>query len=110
MAFGNAFFINPAQVAQQAKKFAQQKLATEASQTIVKGFGPKIQAAWIGGDADEFTQDIARKLMPKFTELALAFAGIELNLTKSCDTASAGDVKASKLAGGWSDLVSKIFK
>jgi WXG100 family type VII secretion target len=107
--FGNTFFMNFAQVASAAQKFGQQATQTQQIQSLVKAYGPKIQSAWIGGDADEFNADILRKLMPKFAELALAFTGIQVNLTKSSDTASAGDKKASGLASGFSDLCSQIY-
>jgi WXG100 family type VII secretion target len=107
--FGDTFFMNFSQVAEAATKFGQQATATQQAQSIVKAYGPKIQSAWIGGDADEFNADILRKLMPKFAELALAFTGIQVNLTKSSDTASSGDKKASGLASGFADVCSKIF-
>jgi hypothetical protein len=106
---GNVFQISFGQVAEMAGKFGQQKDATDQSQSTVKAFGPKVQSAWIGGDADEFVADIARKLVPKYIELALAFTGVQVNLTKTSDTASSGDQKASRLAQGFSDLCSKIF-
>jgi len=107
--FGNLFFMNFAQVGEAASKFGQQATQTQAVQSLVKAYGPKIQSAWIGGDADEFNADILRKLMPKFVELALAFTGIQVNLTKSSDTASSGDKKASGLASGFADVCSKIY-
>jgi len=107
--FGNSFFMNFAQVGAAATKFGQQATSTQQVQSLVKAYGPKIQSAWIGGDADEFNADILRKLMPKFVELALAFTGIQVNLTKSGDTASSGDKKASGLASGFADVCSKIF-
>ena len=106
---GDIFSFNFGQVADIAGKFLQQSNATDQSQSIVKGFGPKVQSAWIGGDADEFNTDIGRKLVPKYIEFAAALTGVQLNLTKSSDTASAGDKKASGLAQGFSDLCSKIF-
>jgi uncharacterized protein YukE len=106
---GNIFQFNFGQVADLASKFGQQKNATDQSQEIVKGFIPKVQSAWIGGDADEFATDIGRKLVPKYIEFALALTGIQVNLGKSSDTSSAGDKQASGLAQGFSDLCSKIF-
>jgi len=106
---GNIFQINFSQVSELAGKFLQQKEATDQSQSQVKSYGPKVQSAWIGGDADEFVADIARKLVPKYIELAAAFAGVQLNLTKTSDTASSGDKKASGLAQRFADLVGKIF-
>ncbi|HSR48938.1 MAG TPA: hypothetical protein VLL77_13225 [Anaerolineales bacterium] len=107
--FGNSFFMNMGKVAEAASKFGQQKTLTEQSQSIVKAFGPKIQSAWIGGDADEFNADILRKLMPKYAELALAFMGIQVNLTKSSDTVTGSDKKAAGLAQGFADICSQIY-
>ena len=106
---GSVFQISFGQVAELAGKFGQQKDATDQSQSTVTNYGPKVQSAWIGGDADEFNTDIGRKLVPKYVEFALALTGVQVNLTKSSDTASAGDKKASGLAQGFSDLCSKVF-
>jgi uncharacterized protein YukE len=106
---GNAFQMDFGKVADAIGKFGQQKNITEQNQGIVKGFGPKIQSAWIGGDADEFNADIIRKLMPKYTELALAFVGIQANLTKSSSSVTDGDKKASGLAQGFADTASQIY-
>ena len=105
---GNSFFMNIGSVMEQVGKFAQQQKLTEQSQGIVKNFGPKVISGWIGGDADEFNQDIGRKLMPKYAEFALAFTGIQANLTKTTDTAQGGDQKASSLAQGFADQASGI--
>ena len=106
---GNAFQLSPSAVTEAIRGFSQQRTLTEQAQSVVKSFGPKVQSGWIGGDADEFNADILRKLMPKFVELALAFTGIQVNLTKSSDTASSGDKKASGLASGFADVCSKIY-
>jgi hypothetical protein len=105
---GNEFTMNPTAVGEAISKFAQQKSFTEQSQGIVKAFGPKVISGWIGGDADEFNQDIGRKLMPKYVEFALAFAGIQATLTKSTETAQTGDKQASSLAQGLADQASQI--
>lgn len=105
---GNSFFMDIGKVVEAAGKFGQQNSLLGQSQGIVKAFGPKVISGWIGGDADEFNQDISRKLMPKYAEFALAFTGIQANLTKSTDTAQGGDKKASSLAQGFADQASKI--
>lgn len=109
-AIGNAFRFDFGQVADTAKKFAQQSKLTEQEHSIVKTFGPKIQAAWIGGDADEHAADIVRKLNPLYIEFAAAFKGVELNLTKASQAASSADSAANKLANGFMDLCKNIFK
>jgi len=106
---GNSFFMDIGKVVEAAGKFGQQKSLTEQSQGIVKAFGPKLISGWIGGDADEFNQDIGRKLMPKYAEFALAFTGIQATLTKSTDTAQGGDKKASSMAQGFADQASQIY-
>jgi len=96
-------------VSDAAVKFIQQKNTTDSSQSIVKGFVPKIQGAWIGGDAEEFAADIARRLVPKYVELALAFTGINVNLTKSNESVQGADQNASKMASQLGDTFSQIY-
>ncbi len=108
MAGGNAFFMDIGKVVENVGKFAAQQKLTEQSQGIVKAFGPKVISGWIGGDADEFNQDIGRKLMPKYAEFALAFTGIQATLTKSTEAAQGGDKKASSLAQGFADQAAGI--
>ena len=96
-------------VSDAAVKFIQQKNTTDSSQSIIKGFVPKVQGAWIGGDAEEFAADIARRLVPKYVELALAFNGINVNLTKSNDSVQGADQNASKMASQLGDTFSGIY-
>jgi len=105
----NAFQMIPGALSGAIKGLGQQRTLTEQAQSVVKSFGPKVESGWIGGDADEFSADIQRKLMPKYAEFAAAFTGFELNLTKSSDQTSAADKKASSLAQGFADLCSQIF-
>jgi len=109
MSIGNAFQFDFGKVGEAIGKFGQQKDMTETNQAIVKAAGPKIQSAWIGGDADEFVADIARKLMPKYAEFAAALAGIMLNLGKSSSSVSDNDKKASSLADGFNNVCSQIY-
>ena len=67
---------------------------------------PKVQSAWIGGDANEFAADVGRKLVPAMVELIAAIAGINLNLTKATDVVDKADSKVKGLA----DQLSDIFK
>jgi len=103
-----SFFMDIAKVVEGAAKMGQQKSLTEQSQGIVKAFGPKVISGWIGGDADEFQADIGRKLMPKYAEFALAFAGIQATLTQSTSAAQDGDKEASSLAQGFADQAGQI--
>src|SRR3990170_2196236 len=96
-------------VSDAAVKFIQQKNTTDSSQSIIKGFVPKVQGAWIGGDAEEFAADIARRLVPKYVELALAFTGINVNLTKSNESVQGADQNASKMASQLGDTFEQIY-
>jgi WXG100 family type VII secretion target len=106
---GNAFLVEPGKLMEVASKFGQQKSAVEQAHDVVKSFGPQVQAGWIGGDADEFAADLGRKLLPKYIEFAAAFAGVELNLTKTNETSSAGDQKAAGMAQQFADTCSQIY-
>ena len=76
--------------------------------SAIKGFIPKVQAGWIGGDADEFAADVGRKLVPAMTELILAIAGINVNLTRATGTIDSADSKAKGLANKLADVFGKI--
>jgi len=106
---GNLFFMDLGKVIEAAGKFGQQNSLLGQSQSIVKAFGPKVISGWIGGDADEFNLDITRKLMPKYAEFALAFTGIQANLTKSTETAQGSDKQSANLAQGFADQASQIY-
>lgn len=97
------------QVMDAASKFTQQKTATDNAQSIITSTIAKIQGAWIGGDAEEFASDVMRRIVPKYTELALAFTGLNVNLTKSNDSVQGADQKASKMANQLGDLFSQIY-
>ena len=96
-------------VSDAAGKFMQQKNTTDSSQSIVKGFVPKVQGAWIGGDAEAFALEIATRLVPKYMELALAFTGINVNLTKSNESVQGADQNASKMASQLGDTFEQIY-
>lgn len=74
----------------------------------VKSYVPKIQGAWIGGDANEFAADVARRLVPAIQDLIAAIAGINLNLTKAMSIMDQADQKAKGMAdqlGGEFDAI-----
>ena len=106
---GNSFFMDIGKVVDAGVKFGQQNSLLGQSQGIVKAFGPKIISGWDGVDAQEFNADIVRKLMPKYAEFALAFTGIQANLTKTTDTAQGSDKQSAGLAQGFADLCSGIL-
>lgn len=85
----------------------QQTIASNLLDTL-KGYVPKVQASWIGGDADEFAQDVARKLVPAMVELIAAIGGINLNLTKAISALDNADQKAKGMANQLGDLFAQI--
>lgn len=105
---GNSFFMDIGKVMETAGKFGQQKSLMEQSQGVVKAFGPKVVAGWVGGDAEEFKADIGRKLIPRYAEFVLALAGIVTSLGKTTEAAQGGDKQASSQAQQFADLASNI--
>jgi uncharacterized protein YukE len=74
----------------------------------IKSYVPKVQSSWIGGDADEFAADVARKVVPAMVELIAAIAGINLNLNKATSAVDAGDAKSKSLVSKLADTFSQI--
>jgi WXG100 family type VII secretion target len=86
----------------------QQQQITSNVLDQIKGFVPKVQSAWIGGDADEFAADVARKLVPAMLELIAAIAGINLNLGKATGIVDQADNKVKGLADNLGDVFAQI--
>lgn len=74
----------------------------------IKSYVPRVQSAWIGGDADEFAADVARKVVPAMLELIAAIAGINLNLTKATNVIDQADNKVKGMADQLGDLFGQI--
>ena len=86
----------------------QHSLAEDLLQQV-RGYGPTVQTAWRGGDADEFVADIGRKFVPAMMELIMAIAGVNVNLTKATETVDNADKKAKSLVDGLADEFMKII-
>ena len=86
----------------------QQQQVTQGVMEKIQSFPGKIQGAWIGGDADEFAADVARKVIPAITELIAAIAGINLNLSKATSTVDNADTQSQSLASQLGDVFSQI--
>ena len=86
----------------------QQQQITSQVMDQIKSFVPKVQSAWIGGDADEFAADVARKIIPAMTELIAAIGGINLNLNSATDIVDQADQKAQGMANQLGDLFGQI--
>ena len=85
----------------------QQQIVSGVLDTI-KSYVPKVQAAWIGGDAEEFAADVGRKVVPAMIELIAAIGGVNLNLTKATNVMDQADGKAKSLADGLGDKFGQI--
>lgn len=86
----------------------QQKQMSENVLSTIQSYVPKVQSAWIGGDADEFAADVARKLVPAMVELIAAIAGINLNLSKATSIMDQADNAVRGLADGLGDMFGGI--
>ena len=67
-----------------------------------------MQSAWIGGDADEFAADVARKVIPAMTELIAAIGGININLNSATSIVDQADQKCQGMANQLGDLFGQI--
>jgi uncharacterized protein YukE len=85
----------------------QQQIVSGVLDTV-KSYVPKVQSAWIGGDADEFAADVARKVIPAMMELIAAIGGVNLNLTKAINIMDQADNKVKSVADGLGDMFSQI--
>jgi hypothetical protein len=85
----------------------QQQIASGVMETI-KGYIPKVQSAWIGGDADAFAEDVGRKIVPAMVELIAAIGGVNLNLGKATSIIDQADSKAKGMADQLGDMFGNI--
>ncbi len=74
----------------------------------IKGYIPKVQSAWIGGDEKEFEADVMRKVVPAMMELIAAIGGVNLNLSKATSVVDQADAKVKSLADELGDIFDKI--
>lgn len=86
----------------------QQKQIVSGVMDQVQSYVPKIQSAWIGGDANEFAADVARKIIPAMVELIAAIGGININLSSATNIIDQADSKCKGLADSVGDLFSQI--
>ncbi len=92
-----------AAVQEQMQRIQQQQQATTQVMDTIKGYVPMVQASWIGGDADAFAADVARKIIPAITQLIAAMAGINLNLVSATEIVDKADSECKSMI---SDLTS----
>lgn len=83
-------FVFP-QISSVQQTITKQQQATDAVMQVVKGYVPKIEAAWEGDDAKAFAQHIASHFVPDIMALIAAIAGINTNINKAVDTVNSAD-------------------
>lgn len=87
---------------------SQQQQITSGVLDQIKGYIPKVQSAWIGGDEKEFEADVMRKIVPGMMELIAAIGGVNLNLNKATSVVDQADAKVKSLADELGDIFDKI--
>jgi uncharacterized protein YukE len=86
----------------------QQQQITSQVMDQIKSFVPKVQAAWIGGDAEAFAEDVAREIIPAITELIAAIGGVNINLNSATGIVDQADQKCQGMANQLGDLFGQI--
>ena len=87
---------------------SQQQQITSGVLDQIKGYIPKVQSAWIGGDEKEFEADVMRKIVPAMMELIAAIGGGNLKLNKATSVVDQADAKVKSLADELGDIFDKI--
>ena len=86
-----------AAVQEQQQRIQQQQQATTQVMDTIKSYVPMVQASWIGGDADAFAADVARKIIPAIMQLIAAMAGINLNLVSATEIVDKADAECKSM-------------
>jgi len=97
-----------AEVSNVTSGISQQQNITSGVLDQIKGYIPKVQSAWIGGDEKEFEADVMRKVVPAMMELIAAIGGVNLNLSKATSIIDQADSKVKSLADELGDIFDKI--
>jgi hypothetical protein len=74
-------------------------------QSHLNGLAERVPQAWIGDDANEFSTDFTRRVVPAMVELIAAIGGINVNLNKGIAIVDAADQNAARVAA---NLTSKF--
>lgn len=67
-----------------------------------------VGSAWVGGDAEAFSEKVLTKLLPAIAELIAAIAGINLNLGDATSAVEEADNKIGGMVGGLADKFKAI--
>ncbi len=97
-----------AEVSNVTSGVSQQQQIVSGVLDQIKGYIPKVQSAWIGGDEKEFEADVMRKVVPAMMELIAAIGGVNLNLSRATSVIDQADAKVKSLADELGDIFDKI--
>jgi len=87
---------------------SQQQQITSQVLDQLKSYVPKVQSAWIGGDADKFAEDVASILVPAMMDLIAAIGGVNTNLSSATSIVDQADQKCQGMANQLGDLFGGI--
>ena len=85
----------------------QQQIASQVMDQL-KSYVPKVQSAWIGGDADKFAEDVASILVPAMMDLIAAIGGVNTNLSQATSIVDQADQKSQGMASQLGDMFGQI--
>jgi uncharacterized protein YukE len=86
----------------------QQQLTSQVLDQL-KSYVPKVQSAWIGGDADAFANDVATILVPAMMDLIAAIGGVNTNLSSATNIIDQADQKCLGMANQLGDVFGGIM-
>lgn len=86
----------------------QQQQMVSGVMDQLKSYVPKVQSAWIGGDADKFAEDVARILIPAMLDLIAAIAGVNTNLSSATSIVDQADQQCQGMASQLGDMFGGI--
>ena len=88
----------------------QQTKAAEEVLNRIKGYIPKVESAWTGGDEKEFEADVQRKLVPAMTRLMVALVDFTGVMGKIMDLFDQKDNQVKGMVGKLADQFTNILK
>jgi hypothetical protein len=74
----------------------------------IQSYPNVVGSAWVGGDAEAFSEKVLTKLLPAIAELIAAIAGVNLNLTDAIDAVDQAENKIGSMVNSVKDVFSAI--
>jgi len=95
-------------VEQARSTIAQQATKATELQNELQEVATRVPQAWIGDDANEFSADFARRVVPAMVELAVAITGINVNLGRCIEIIDAADAQLRARVAGLTERFNRI--